>query len=224
MNYKGMSDEELMLLVKNEDDKDAYEELHHRHSGMTLKVCLNSTKNEPVAQELNQEVWMKIWRRRKSFRDDGVFKAWLLVITTSVCLDWIRKNNRTIQVLPREDQTDQAMEEWLERLSKQAEQIYRSTEYGEAVRRAWNRLSAEDQKLLLQADVYEMTQKEMAEERKISIPSLRKRLAQARERYRLNLLEEGIQIVDPQTKVSTTEEETQAQSENSRDQSEEIEN
>ncbi len=227
MKYEEMSDEQLMLLVEYEDDGDAYEELHSRHSGMSMIICKKCARNLVDAEDLNQEVWAKVWRRRETFRDDGVFKAWLMVITPSICLGWIKKQKRMIRVIINENLEEETLEQWLDRLSNQAQELYRRNDHSEAIRRVWNRLSAEDRKLLRQVYVDELSQKDMAKERGISIPTLKKRfreqLLPVRERFRLNLLEEGIQVGDPNAPVSATEEETQVEREHSPNQSEEIE-
>jgi RNA polymerase sigma factor (sigma-70 family) len=232
MVYKVMSDAQLMMLVKYEDDKEAYEVLHSRHSGLSLRICRGCVTDPEDQQGLIQVIWLRVWRRRKTFRDDGVFKAWLIVISKSTCLDYKRTEARQIQVITREGPEGESDEEWLDRLSQQEDQPYRLhtllVEHSEAVQRAWNRLSAVDQKLLRQVYIEELSQKVMAKERGKSIPTFRKRLNKqlddARERFRLNLLEEGIRVADPQTTVPPAEEETQDKDEDSSDRSKEVEN
>lgn len=182
-----MSDEELMLRVKHNDDQDSFQELRARHSMRSLAICRRSNASE--ADDLNQKVWMRVWMRRKKFRDAEKFVAFLIVITRSVCIEDYRARQRRKEV--QEDETDEG---WLDWLAHQAEQSNRLAEFSEKFQRAWNRLSAEERELLQQEYVDERLRKDIAREWRISAPTLRMRLTRARDQFRQYLLEEGITL------------------------------
>jgi RNA polymerase sigma-70 factor (TIGR02960 family) len=46
------------------------------------------------AEDAVQETLLRAWRRRETFDGSTAFRAWLYRITTNVCLDAIRRNNR----------------------------------------------------------------------------------------------------------------------------------
>jgi RNA polymerase sigma-70 factor (ECF subfamily) len=182
-----MSDEELMLRVKYDDDQDAFKELYVRHSGRSLAICRRSSASE--ADDLNQKVWMRVWMRRKKFRDGEKFVAFLIVITHSVRIEDYRARQRRKEV--QEDETDEG---WLDWLAHQAEQSNRLAEFSEKVQGAWSRLSEEERELLQQVYVDKRSRKEIADELGISAPTLRDRLKRACDRFRQYLLEEGITL------------------------------
>lgn len=160
-----MSDEELMLRVKRHNDGGAYEELYSRHSGRSRIICHKSYPAE--ADDLNQEVWAKIWKDRSKFWDNGAFIAWLIWITANTCKDAHKKRTRRkeVQMPSTENQADQTLEQWLERLAYQAEQIYRDWERAEKIRRMLNRLPEQERELLKQEYLDERSIKDMAKER-----------------------------------------------------------
>ena len=139
---------------------------------------------------------MKVWRRRETFRDDGVLVAWLIMMAVSACRDWKRKqrNLKEVQVVPREGQEGDSDEHWLDWMAQQAGQIYRRTGEAERIQQAWSHLPEEERELLQQAYVDELLRKDMTDGWGISAPTLRKRIEQVRDRFRKHLLEGGITV------------------------------
>jgi RNA polymerase sigma factor (sigma-70 family) len=127
--------------------------------------------------------------RRKKFRDDEKFIAFLIVIATSVCIEDYRARQRRKEV--QEDETD---ERWLDWLAYQAEQPHRLTEFSEKFQRAWKNLSEEEQEMLQQEYVDKRLRKDIAREWGISAPTLRKRLREVVEQFRKHLLSEDITL------------------------------
>jgi RNA polymerase sigma-70 factor (ECF subfamily) len=190
-----MSDDELILRVKRDRDRGAYQDLYLRHSGRSLAICLRGTGKLPDAEDINQEVWIKVWRRSETFRDDGVFVAWLIVIAVSACRDWRRKqvNRNKVVVIQNEGQEIDS-DEQLDWLAHQAEKLYGRSGEPEKIQRAWEQLSADEQEMLQQEYVDKRSRKDIATEMDVSAPTLRKRLAKVRETFRQYLLKEGVTL------------------------------
>ncbi|MEO0601790.1 MAG: RNA polymerase sigma factor, partial [Myxococcota bacterium] len=55
------------------------------------------------AEELAQEVWLRIARAEASFPDDASFRAYAYTVARRLVVDLYRKRKRTLQVVPLEE-------------------------------------------------------------------------------------------------------------------------
>lgn len=78
------------------------EQLYRRYGDMVLGRCRQLLRNEADAQECMQDVFLKAWRYRASFRGEASPTTWLFKTTTTTCLNWLRTRSRR-----REDITDE---------------------------------------------------------------------------------------------------------------------
>ena len=61
------------------------------HRRIVFLVCLGYTKNYEEAEELTQDIYVRIWQKLEAQPTDGSSKAWLITITRNRCVDYIRK-------------------------------------------------------------------------------------------------------------------------------------
>ena len=72
-------------------EKQAFSYLYDNYSGAVYGALLRSVKSEVVAQELLQDVFMKIWKSIDTFQPQkGNLFAWMLSIARNRCIDWFR--------------------------------------------------------------------------------------------------------------------------------------
>ena len=62
----------------------------NRVYGMAYKF----TNNYDEAQDLSQEIFLKIYKEIGSFRFESKLSTWIYRISINTCLDWKRKNNK----------------------------------------------------------------------------------------------------------------------------------
>jgi RNA polymerase sigma-70 factor (ECF subfamily) len=85
------SDEELMLAYVA-GDRAAFEELFERYRRLLFTFLLHQTGDRLVAEDLFQEVFLRVIRARKSFRrGGGPFKSWLMTIARNAVIDMRRR-------------------------------------------------------------------------------------------------------------------------------------
>jgi RNA polymerase sigma-70 factor (ECF subfamily) len=97
-----LSDEQLMTNLGGAEVEAALSELYDRYSRTVFGVGLNILGDRSLAEELVQEVFLKVWRSSHTFdRSRGSFSTWLYRVTRSVALDLYRK--RTHRVRPVSD-------------------------------------------------------------------------------------------------------------------------
>ena len=72
-------DEELMLAYRG-GDAGAFEALYARHRARLFRFVLRSIPVRAVAEELYQEVWMRVIEARGSYTPTARFSTWLFTV------------------------------------------------------------------------------------------------------------------------------------------------
>lgn len=91
------SDENLMLCYAAGDAR-SFEVLYQRHKGPVYRYMLNLCRNEAVAEELFQEVWMKLIKARENYVASAKFTTYLYKLAHNQFIDHYRKQNVRIVV------------------------------------------------------------------------------------------------------------------------------
>jgi RNA polymerase sigma-70 factor (ECF subfamily) len=82
-------DSELMLRVRDGDQR-SFELLLEKHRGPMIHFLCRMVQNEAVAEELTQEVFLRVFKSSGSYQPSAKFTTWLFRIGTHLALNWIR--------------------------------------------------------------------------------------------------------------------------------------
>jgi RNA polymerase sigma-70 factor (ECF subfamily) len=82
-------DSELMLRVRD-GDQGSFELLLEKHRGPMIHFLYRMVQNDAVAEELTQEVFLRVFKSRGSYQPSAKFTTWLFRIATHLALNWIR--------------------------------------------------------------------------------------------------------------------------------------
>ena len=82
------------MLQVREDDATAFEELMLRYQGRVLSVLRHVVGNSDLAEDLTQEVFLRVFRARKTYVPGSKFSTWLFTIANNVALNAIRRQKR----------------------------------------------------------------------------------------------------------------------------------
>lgn len=93
---KDTSDESLMLGYAA-GDAVAFETLYRRHKGPVYRYMLKLCRHEAVAEELFQDVWMKLINARESYVASAKFTTWLYKLAHNQFIDHYRK--QTVRIV-----------------------------------------------------------------------------------------------------------------------------
>lgn len=75
-------------------DDGAFAALIARHKGRVLGTCSRFARDSQQLDDLGQEVFLRVWRKMRSFRGDAPFEHWLSRITITTCYDFLRRERR----------------------------------------------------------------------------------------------------------------------------------
>jgi len=88
------SDEQIMWRIQTHDDAEAFAELIRRWEGPIQGLCARMTGDLHMAQDLAQEVFTRLFIKRKAYRADGNFSTYLWRIAINLCYDELRRARR----------------------------------------------------------------------------------------------------------------------------------
>jgi RNA polymerase sigma-70 factor (ECF subfamily) len=81
----------LMLKVRDRDDRNAFGALYERFKGPIMSYIAQMTRNPCTAEELTQEVFLRIYRARETYEPQAKFSTWLWSIARNATIDHLRK-------------------------------------------------------------------------------------------------------------------------------------
>lgn len=88
-----MSQEELLVLIYKKDER-AFTHLYDMYSKSLFSVISVLVKNREEAEDVLQEVFVKIWKNIDSYNESkGRFYTWILNIARNTSIDKLRSKN-----------------------------------------------------------------------------------------------------------------------------------
>ena len=92
---EGQGDAALLARYARGDAR-AIDALVDRHASAVYAFVRRFLGPQAPAEDLTQEVWLKVLRRPESFGGRARFTTWLFTVTRNVCLDHLRRKTRRI--------------------------------------------------------------------------------------------------------------------------------
>ncbi|HEX6962400.1 MAG TPA: sigma-70 family RNA polymerase sigma factor [Lacipirellula sp.] len=92
-------DVRLMLRVRD-DDAAAFEELMLRYQNRVVSLLAHLTRHQDIAEDLAQDVFLRVYRARKKYVPGAKFSTWLFTIAHNVAANARRTLARRHEVQP----------------------------------------------------------------------------------------------------------------------------
>jgi RNA polymerase sigma-70 factor (ECF subfamily) len=86
-------DTQLMVRVQR-DDASSFTELLGRNRNLVVNYLSRMVANRAIAEELAQDVFVRVYRSRRTYEPTAKFSTWLYRITTNVALNHFRDEKR----------------------------------------------------------------------------------------------------------------------------------
>ena len=86
-------DAQLMLQVRD-GDGESFRLLLERHRNPVIGFVYRMVQNRAVAEELGQEVFLRVYRSRGTYEPTARFTTWLFRIATHLALNWLRDGRK----------------------------------------------------------------------------------------------------------------------------------
>ncbi len=165
-------------------DAAAWEDLVRTHTRRVYGLCYRFTGKEAEAQDLTQDVFMRVFRALGSFRStEGSFSTWLARLTRNLLIDHYRRT--------RNERVTDSIEEQVPGIEQRAgnggvspmrrpDSAVAGREASELLQSALGKLSPELRETIILRDLQEMEYREIAEVLAIPEGTVKSRLNRGR--------------------------------------------
>ena len=160
-------------------EETAWEDLVKVHTKRVYAICYRFTGSDTEAQDLTQEVFLRIFRNLKSFRaGEGSFQVWLGRLTRNLLIDNYRRT--------RGERATESIEEQLPMLEERTAMSARTDgmlagrEASELLQKALEKLSPELRETVILRDLEELEYKEIAQVLQVPEGTVKSRLNRGR--------------------------------------------
>jgi len=156
----------------------AWEEMVKTHTRRVYSMCYRFTGRDSEAQDLAQEVFLRVFRTLKTFRaGEGVFVVWLSRLTRNLLID----NYRRTRLERATDSIEDQLPTIEERSSiTRTDGMLAGREAGELLQSALAKLSPELRETVILRDIEELEYKEIAQVLKVPEGTVKSRLNRGR--------------------------------------------
>ncbi len=160
-------------------EQSAWDELVKTHTKRVYGICYRFTGRDNEAQDLTQDVFMRVFKSLGSFRaGEGSFVVWLTRLTRNLLVDHYRRS--------KHDRVTDALEDKIATLEERTAQSSRTDgllagrEAGELLQAALQKLSPELREAVILRDLQEMEYREIAKVLDVPEGTVKSRLNRGR--------------------------------------------
>ena len=184
--FSSLSDTDLMLAVRS-GDHPSFDLLLHRHRGPIVYFLYRMVQNTEIAEELAQDVFLKVYQSRERYTVDARFTTWLYRIATNRALNWIRDHRRAAAEERLDAPTQEGLHRQIADTSPSAELQAMQRQRVQAVRNAVAVLPERQRVALVMHKFEEMDYHKISEVMQCSPQAVKSLLFRAYESLRLSL-------------------------------------
>lgn len=92
----GNRQDDALLAAYGRGDAAAFDELYRRYRDPLYGYLMQSCRDEALAGELFQDVWLRVISSARTYRHRGRFRAWLFTLAHNRLIDHYRKSGREL--------------------------------------------------------------------------------------------------------------------------------
>jgi RNA polymerase sigma-70 factor (ECF subfamily) len=173
-------DQDLQLIERCLNGEEAaWEDLVKVHTRRVYAICYRFTGSDHQAQDLTQDVFLRIFRSLKSFRvGEGSFAVWLTRLTRNLLIDHYRRSK--LERATDSIETQLPMLEETQAMSGRADGLLAGREASEALQGALQKLSPELRETVILRDLEELEYREIAQVLHVPEGTVKSRLNRGR--------------------------------------------
>ncbi|MGG5505631.1 MULTISPECIES: RNA polymerase sigma factor [unclassified Myroides] len=87
-NFVSMTDEELVQFIIHNGNTSLFGIIYDRYGQKVYQKCLGFAESRDAAEDLTQDVFVKLYLNLKSFRGESKFSTWLYSFTYNHCVNY----------------------------------------------------------------------------------------------------------------------------------------
>ncbi len=174
-----------ILIKASKGDIEAFEKIYRLTSSYVYNIAFRISNNKDEAEDITQDVFLKIYNNLKYFQFRSAIKTWIYRITLNTAINASKKRSKE---LTRRADYDEGIlykptsDILRERLDREENEVL--------VGRMLSLLNPEQRACVILRDIQGLSYKEIAQTLRININTVRSRLKRARETL-LNVVKRG---------------------------------
>jgi RNA polymerase sigma-70 factor (ECF subfamily) len=167
-------------------DATAWEEIVRLHSRRIYNLCYRFTSSPDDAQDLTQDVFIKVYRTLGTYDvDKGAFTTWLTTLTRNLPVDHFRRSRQdrlteSIDAGLREEEDSLSLSDRLEDQAPNPDDRLASKETQKMVQQALTHLSPDLREAVILRDLQDLDYKEIAQVLKVPEGTVKSRINRGR--------------------------------------------
>lgn len=179
-------DIDFLNKLKKGDEK-AFEILVSENKDNVYRVALSVVKDPDDAEDVSQNVFLKVYMSIRSFRGDSELSTWMYRIAYNMSLDFLRKHKKGIVKTLDNEEDPEILSLYDE--TYVPEDFFERRETKTVVREAIASLPDEQRILVELKDLYDFSYEEIASMMNINPGTLKSRLNRGREKIKKYLID-----------------------------------
>src|SRR5882762_5979078 len=162
-------------------DAAGWEELVRVHTRRVYGLCYRFTGSDAEAQDLTQEIFLRVFRSLKSYRlTEGSFVTWLSRLSRNLLIDNYRRTRQDRLTDPIEDELPRLEQREHSAAPVRPDQALSGREASELLQAALAKLSPELRETVILRDLQELEYREVAQVLKVPEGTVKSRLNRGR--------------------------------------------
>jgi RNA polymerase sigma-70 factor, ECF subfamily len=185
LNYQ-LHDPDVRLMLEVRDDKAAaFEELMLRYQNRLVTVLEHLVGRRDLAEDLAQDVFLRVYRARKRYVPGAKFSTWLFTIANNVASNALRSQSRRREVNLKSKPGESTGAQTLEHMAQEASALmptrqFEKSEMREVVREAISTLNERQRLAVLLSKFENMSYEDIAETMEMTPQAIKSLLSRAR--------------------------------------------
>ncbi len=192
-----MTNEEVKELIDKcqAGDMLAFEDLVHQYERLVYSIAYRMLNNHNDAQDITQEVFIKVYQKLDMYSPSHSFSAWISTISSNTSIDYIRKNKKqTLLSLDKEIEfEDSSVSLNIESKDLSPEQELLQKEKTQLLQQAISMLDEESRELIILRDINGLSYNEIADMLDHKLGTVKSKISRSRLKLQKIILDLGEQ-------------------------------
>lgn len=192
-----MTTEESKVLIERclNNDPLAFEELVYQYERLVYTTAYRMLNNHSDAQDVTQEVFIKVYQKLEMYKPTYSFAAWISTIASNTCIDYIRKNKKK-QILSLDKEIefdDSSITLTIESDDLTPEEELLQQEKRDLLTKAIQMLDHESRELIILRDVNGLSYNEISDNLNLKLGTVKSKISRSRLKLQKIILDFGEQ-------------------------------
>jgi RNA polymerase sigma-70 factor (ECF subfamily) len=165
-----------LIIKAGQGDRGAFREIYQRVSGYVYTLAYRVTNTKHDAEEVTQDVFLKLYHNLGSFKFEALFKTWLYRIAVNTALNHAKKRSRVTT-----HEVEQVFEDPATVTQPDARKRLEAEDAEKRLKTLLDQLNPDQRACIVSREIEGMDYQEIARSLGININTVRSRLKRARE-------------------------------------------